>query len=108
MKKIIAATVLAATALLGAGTASASTADAEYVVALMNAGVPLPSNPASAINAAHEVCRAADAGLTLVTIATTIYQSADWTKRESVAITMSAVNAYCPEYNTYRSGTSVA
>jgi Protein of unknown function (DUF732) len=86
-------------AVATSGTAAAlRSADDTFVKAITAEGIGYDSSR-TAINGAHHVCAALDAGASPADLTNLIPGGADLTKRQVGVILASAVDNYCPEYD---------
>jgi hypothetical protein len=82
-----------------AGTAGASTVDDTFLAQLQVDGIQ-PPTAARAINDAHAVCKALDAGHSAQEVIGAVAQATGLSTKSAKTFSVDAASAYCPQYVT--------
>jgi hypothetical protein len=93
------AAALGLAALGFAGTAGASSVDDAFLAQLDADGIQ-PPTAARAINDAHAVCRALDAGHSPQEVISAVAQATGLSAKSAKTFSVDAASAYCPQYVT--------
>ncbi|QBI96032.1 hypothetical protein SEA_MISSDAISY_52 [Mycobacterium phage MissDaisy] len=92
--------LVAGAAIYSASPSEATSMDDLFIAALQAEGVPYYDNPDGAIELAHTVCDALDAGVGIGTVTLTVAQSGDgyWTVEQAGYFVGASIGAYCIEH----------